>query len=173
MLGVEGGPAAYLVETKPSKHGGAGLVAIREVRVSRKSRQLHIFDAEQYQGTLVRGGLRRCTYTLDGVDFTIAKNPRGPGLMLSRGRQPIAKAERDGLRTKFRINALGGPYMLARRRWYSRALELRRGPKRIVGTVKPDGRFGKDVVGDFLAELPLPERVFVMVLFLVSSGAKS
>ena len=147
------------------------MIAIRAVRVSRLVTESQIFDGERYIGILKRSSLTKAHFKLDGVDFNIERNPRAAGLVLLRGRQPVAKAKRPGVFARFTVDAIGGPYLLKKQRWYRKTFVLIRGPKE-VGRIEPDGRFGRDALGALPSELPAAEQVFLLHLALVTWGTQ-
>lgn len=128
----------------------------RETQVLRGGVPLAVLDLPLFGDS---GG-----FEVEGEAYTITGMMWSRTLVLSRGRQRVAKAHRLGwFGHRYQLEAVGGRYLLGQRSWFGGGWRIERGGKE-VGAVLGKGALRHHFLADLPPELPLAQQVFVLSL---------
>ena len=115
-----------------------------------------------------RGWADRGVLTIDGTEYIAHREGRFRGdYLLDAGRTTIVRATKAGFRAVFEVKHDGERYVVARRSLLGRAFVLRKGDREI-GAIVPAAFFSRRATADLPPDLPVPLRMFVLWLVIVS-----
>ena len=107
--------------------------------------------------------------TIDGATYGVYREGLISGdFVLEHAGRVLARAEKPSVfRREFVIRHAGREYTLRRRSIFRRAFVLLAG-SRHVGSIAPSGAFTRKAAADLPHELPLPVRMFIVWLTVIS-----
>ena len=111
----------------------------------------------------------KATLTINGATYRVYREALMSGaFVLEQAGSVLARAEKPSIfRREFEIRHAGRTYTLRRRSLFQRAFVLVDGSRQ-VGSIAPKNAFTRKAAADLPQDLPLPVRLFIVWLTVIS-----